>query len=277
MASVFKYAIKQSVKNGSEHGTSVAFRNSIMKDGVASMGDRQLASKISQALNLSGVADIPKASFLKEIDEIPEASLEKALAKTAKTSPEQFDDVIRRLHSGDEASHTALRKFYTDNPSLQSQIKASVGDNADTFFKGMDGSVKGLNESQIKNLGAAQAITRAGFAAADGGKKFFIKVWDSIGSGRALNTTRFGITVGVAWIVIDVLASLTGQTKLEFFSDLFEFIKDPSASLFANDDGDGINGSWQLTGLGQMVFGTVALFGIAIAVKLIKTLTPSEA
>ena len=277
MASVFKYAIKQSVKNGSELGTSVAFRNIIMKDGVASMGDRQLASKISQALNLSGVADIPKASFLKEIDEIPEASLEKALAKTAKTSPEQFDDVIRRLHSGDEASHTALRKFYTDNPSLQSQIKEGVGDNADTFFKGMDGSVKELNESQIKNLGAAQGITRAGFAAADGGKKFFTKVWDDIGTGKAWNRGKLVIGAGVAWVVIDVLASLTGQTKLEFFSDLFEFIKDPSASLFADDDGDGINGSWKLTSLGQMVFGTVALFGIALAVKLIKTLKPSEA
>ena len=277
MASVFRYAIKQSVKQGSELGTSVAFRNSIMKEGVASMGDRQLASRISQALNLSGVADIPKSSFLTEIDKIPEASLEKALAKTAKTSPEQFDDVIRRLHSGDEASHTALRKFYTDNPSLQSQIKASVGDNADTFFKGMDGSVKELSESQIKNLGAAQGITRAGFAAADGGKKFVMAVSDSIGSGRAGNWIKFLGGGLVVYTIIDVLASLTGQTKLEFFSDLFEFIKDPSASLFADDDGGGINGSWKLTSLGQMVFGTVAVFGIALAVKLIKTLKPSEA
>jgi hypothetical protein len=123
---------------------------------------------------------------------------------------------------------------------------------------------------------AAEGITRAGFAAADGGKKFFTKVWDDIGTGKAWNRGKFVMGAGVAWVVIDVLASLTGQTKLEFFSDLFEFIKDPSAALFADDDGDGINGSWQLTGLGKMVFGTVAIFGIALAVKLIKTLKPSE-
>jgi hypothetical protein len=240
---------------------------------MSALGDNSAA--ITNALNTSGT--IPIETFTITFRDLSDESVERTLRGMADgdaASQLQFDELVKEMVN---TNSTALRKFYTDNPSLQSQIKASVGDNADTFFKGMDGSVKGLNESQIKNLGAAQAITRAGFAAADGGKKFFIKVWDSIGSGRALNTTRFGITVGVAWIVIDVLASLTGQTKLEFFSDLFEFIKDPSASLFANDDGDGINGSWQLTGLGQMVFGTVALFGIAIAVKLIKTLTPSEA
>lgn len=240
---------------------------------MSALGDNSAA--ITNALNTSGT--IPIETFTITFRDLSDESVERTLRGMADgdaASQLQFDELVKEMVN---TNPTALRKFYTDNPSLQSQIKASVGDNADTFFKGMDGSVKELSESQIKNLGAAQAITRAGFAAADGGKKFFIKVWDSIGSGRALNTTRFGITVGVAWIVIDVLASLTGQTKLEFFSDLFEFIKDPSASLFANDDGDGINGSWQLTGLGQMVFGTVALFGIAIAVKLIKTLTPSEA
>jgi len=127
----------------------------------------------------------------------------------------------------------------------------------------MDGSVKELSESQIKNLGAAQGITRAGFAAADGGKKFFTKVWDDIGTGKAWNRGKFVMGAGVAWVVIDVLASLTGQTTLEFFSDLFEFIQDPSAALFDDDDGGGINGSWELTNLGKMVF--------------VKTLTPSEA
>ena len=271
MSSVLRYAIKEVAGEAAESSAIRSFRTNIIMDSVGT----QQRQTIAQALGQSGY--LPKANFIAELDEIPEAALEKGLVKTAQTNPEQFGKVMKQLSNGDEASKTALRKFYKDNPSLQSQIKAGVGDNADTFFKGMDGSVRELSESQINNLGAAQGITRAGFAAADGGKKFFTKVWDSIASGRALNTARFGFTVGVAWVVIDVLASLTGQTKLEFFSDLFEFIKDPSASLFADDDGGGINGSWQLTGLGKMVFGTVAIFGIAIAVKLVKTLTPSEA
>ena len=230
---------------------------------------------ITDALNTSGA--IPPNTFKSTFADITDENVERAfrgMADGDSASRLEFDKLVKEMV---DTNPTALRKFYKDNPSLQSQIKEGVGDNADTFFKGIDGSVRELSESQIKNLGAAQGITRAGFAAADGGKKFFTKVWDSIGSGRALNTARFGFTVGVAWVVIDVLASLTGQTKLEFFSDLFEFIKDPSASLFADDDGGGINGSWQLTGLGKMVFGTVAIFGIAIAVKLVKTLTPSEA
>lgn len=273
MSAIFRVAIKEAVSQGGEAGVNKAFRDTIMREGVASMSDRQAALTISNALNLSGVANIPKSSFLKEIDEIPEASLEKALAKTAKTSPEQFDDVIRRLHNGDEASQTALRQFYTDNPSLQSRIKVAVGDNAGSFFKGIDD----LTEEQLKNLGAAQKLTRAGFAAADGGKKFVMVVADSIGSGRAFNWLRLiGGGVGL-WVFLDVMSGVLGKTKLEFFSDLFEFIKDPSAALFANDDGSGVNGSWELTGLGQMVFGTVALFGVVVAVKLIKTLKPSEA
>ena len=160
MSAIFRVAIKEAVSQGGDAGVTLAFRDTIMRDGVASMSDRQAALRISNALNLSGVANIPKSSFLTEIDEIPEASLEKALAKTAKTSPEQFDDVIRRLHNGDEASQTALRQFYTDNPSLQSRIKVAVGDNAGSFFKGIDD----LTEEQLKNLGAAQKLTRAGFA-----------------------------------------------------------------------------------------------------------------
>ena len=81
----------------------------------------------------------------------------------------------------------------------------------------------------------------------------------------------------MVYTIIDVLSGLLGMTKMEFFSDLFEFVKDPSAALFSNDDGDGVHGTWELTGLGQMVFGTVAIFGIAVAVKLIKALKPSEA
>jgi len=40
---------------------------------------------------------------------------------------------------------------------------------------------------------------------------------------------------------------------------------------------DGETGDWELTTLGKSVFGLTAIFGIAAAVKLIKTLTPSEA
>ena len=271
MSSVLRYAIKEVAGEAAESSAIRSFRTNIIMDSVGT----QQRQTIAQALGQSGY--LPKANFISELNEIPEEALERGLVKTAQTNPEQFGKVMKQLSNGDEASKTALRKFYKDNPSLQSQIKAGVGDNADTFFKGMDGSVRELSESQINNLGAAQGITRAGFAAADGGKKFFTKVWDDIGTGKAWNRVKFGIGAGVAWVVIDVLASLTGQTKLEFFSDLFEFIKDPSASLFADDDGGGINGSWQLTGLGKMVFGTVAIFGIAIAVKLVKTLTPSEA
>ena len=242
---------------------------------MSALGDN--SAFITDALNTSGT--IPINTFTTTFNDLTDESVERAFRGMAggdAASKLQFDSVVKNMANGDDASKTALRKFYKDNPSLQSQIKAGVGDNADTFFKGMDGSVKELSESQIKNLGAAQGITRAGFAAADGGKKFVMAVSDSIGSGRAGNWIKFLGGGLVVYTIIDVLASLTGQTKLEFFSDLFEFIKDPSASLFADDDGDGINGSWKLTGLGQMVFGTVAIFGIALAVKLIKTLKPSE-
>ena len=271
MSSVLRYAIKEVAGEAAESSAIRSFRTNIIMDSVGT----QQRQTIAQALNQSGY--LPKANFIAELNEIPEAALERGLVKTAQTNPEQFGKVMKQLSNGDEASKTALRKFYKDNPSLQSQIKAGVGDNADTFFKGMDGSVKELSESQMKNLGAAQGITRAGFAAADGGKKFVMAVSDSIASGRAGNWVRFIGGGIVVYTIIDVLASLTGQTKLEFFSDLFEFIQDPSASLFDNDDGEGINGSWELTNLGKMVFGTVALFGIAVAVKLVKTLTPSTA
>ena len=238
---------------------------------MSALGDNSAA--ITNALNTSGT--IPIETFTITFRDLSDESVERTLRGMADgdaASQLQFDELVKEMV---DTNPTALRKFYTDNPSLQSNIKKAIPDDA-TIFKGMDGSVKELSESQIKNLGAAQGMTRAGFAAADGGKKFFTKVWDDIGTGKAWNRGKFVIGAGVAWFIIDVLASLTGQTKLEFFSDLFEFIKDPSASLFADDDGGGINGSWKLTGLGQMVFGTVAIFGIALAVKLIKTLKPSE-
>jgi len=240
---------------------------------MSALGDN--SAFITDALNTSGT--IPINTFTTTFNDLTDESVERAfrgMAEGNSASKLQFDNIVKEMV---DTNPTALRKFYKDNPSLQSQIKAGVGDNADTFFKGMDGSVKELSESQIKNLGAAQGITRAGFAAADGGKKFVMAVSDSIASGRAGNWVRFIGGGIVVYTIIDVLASLTGQTKLEFFSDLFEFIQDPSASLFADDDGGGINGSWELTNLGKMVFGTVAIFGIAIAVKLFKTLTPSEA
>ncbi len=261
-----------------QNSSSLALRRHFLDSAsrnlnMSALGDNSAA--ITNALNTSGT--IPIETFTITFRDLTDESVERAfrgMADGDAASQLQFDELVKEMVN---TNPTALRKFYTDNPSLQSQIKAGVGDNADTFFKGIDGSVKELNESQIKNLGAAQAITRAGFAAADGGKKFVMAVSDSIGSGRAGNWIKFLGGGLVVYTIIDVLASLTGQTKLEFFSDLFEFIKDPSASLFADDDGDGINGSWKLTSLGQMVFGTVALFGIALAVKLIKTLKPSEA
>ena len=240
---------------------------------MSALGDN--SAFITDALNTSGT--IPINTFTTTFNDLSDESVEIALRGMAEgnsASKLQFENIVHEMVA---TTPTALRKFYKDNPSLQSQIKAGVGDNADTFFKGMDGSVKELSESQIKNLGAAQGITRAGFAAADGGKKFVMAVSDSIASGRAGNWVRFIGGGIVIYTIIDVLASLTGQTKLEFFSDLFEFIQDPSASLFADDDGGGINGSWELTNLGKMLFGTVAIFGIAVAVKLFKTLTPSEA
>lgn len=240
---------------------------------MSALGDN--SAFITDALNTSGT--IPINTFTTTFNDLSDESVEIALRGMAEgnsASKLQFDNIVKEMV---DTNPTALRKFYKDNPSLQSQIKAGVGDNADTFFKGMDGSVKELSESQIKNLGAAQGITRAGFAAADGGKKFVMAVSDSIASGRAGNWVRFIGGGLVVYTIIDVLASLTGQTKLEFFSDLFEFIQDPSASLFADDDGGGINGSWELTNLGKMLFGTVAIFGIAVAVKLFKTLMPSEA
>ncbi len=271
-------SLRSSILLRATRQSNIAFRRNFLDSAsrnlnMSALGDNSAA--ITNALNTSGT--IPIETFTITFRDLSDESVERTLRGMADgdaASQLQFDELVKEMV---DTNPTALRKFYTDNPSLQSQIKESVGDNADTFFKGMDGSVKELSESQIKNLGAAQGITRAGFAAADGGKKFFTKVWDDIGTGKAWNRVKFGIGAGVAWFVIDVLASLTGQTKLEFFSDLFEFIKDPSASLFADDDGGGINGSWKLTGLGQMVFGTVAIFGIAVAVKLIKTLTPSEA
>ena len=181
MSSVLRYAIKEVAGEAAESSAIRSFRTNIIMDSVGT----QQRQRIAQALGQSGY--LPKANFISELDEIPEATLERALVKTAQTNPEQFGKVMKQLSNGDEASKTALRKFYTDNPSLQSQIKAGVGDNADTFFKGMGGSVKELSESQINNLGAAQGITRAGFAAADGGKKFFTKVWDDIGTGKAWN------------------------------------------------------------------------------------------
>jgi hypothetical protein len=238
---------------------------------MSALGDN--SAFITEALNTSGT--IPINTFTTTFNDLTDESVERAfrgMAEGNSASKLEFDNIVKEMV---DTNPTALRKFYTDNPSLQSNIKKAIPDDA-TIFKGMDGSVKELSESQIKNLGAAQGMTRAGFAAADGGKKFFTKVWDDIGTGKAWNRGKFVIGAGVAWVIIDVLASLTGQTKLEFFSDLFEFIKDPSAALFADDDGGGINGSWKLTGLGQMVFGTVAIFGIALAVKLIKTLKPSE-
>jgi len=239
---------------------------------MSALGDN--SAFITDALNTSGT--IPINTFTTTFNDLSDESVERALRGMVDgdaASQLEFDNIVKEMV---DTNPTALRKFYKDNPSLQSNIKKALPDDT-AFFKGMDGSVKELSESQIKNLGAAQGITRAGFAAADGGKKFVMAVSDSIGSGRAGNWIKFLGGGLVVYTIIDVLASLTGQTKLEFFSDLFEFIKDPSASLFADDDGGGINGSWKLTGLGQMVFGTVAIFGIAVAVKLIKTLTPSEA
>ena len=269
-SSILKQASKNTIGAGLRESFFQSAFRTLPTDGLA--GTNRAA--IQDALGKSGAID--KTVFSSRLGKMSDDSVNDALVIMAKDSPAEFDVLMRNMYADDTGGRTALKKFYKENPSIQSNIKKALPDDT-AFFKGIDGSVKELSESQIKNLGAAQGITRAGFAAADGGKKFFTKVWDSIASGRALNTTRFGITVGVAWIVIDVLASLTGQTKLEFFSDLFEFIKDPSASLFADDDGDGINGSWKLTSLGQMVFGMVALFGIAVAVKLIKTLKPSEA
>ena len=273
MSAIFRVAIKEAVSQGGEAGVNKAFRDTIMREGVASMSDRQAALTISNALNLSGVANIPKSSFLKEIDEIPEASLEKALAKTAKTSPEQFDDVIRRLHNGDEASQTALRQFYTDNPSLQSRIKVAVGDNAGSFFKGIDE----LTPAQRK--AATKEMAKPHFNKADGGRAWFGKVWDSMtvknlesATGAAKNIGWLSLTVGVAWTVMSVIGFLTGKDMVEIFSDFFEFVKNPAGVLF-----DGETGDWTLTSLGKGVFGVVAILGVAAAVKVFKTLTPSEA
>lgn len=265
------------LKQASKDTIGVGLRNSFFQSAFRTLPSDGLAgtnrAAIQDALGKSGAID--KTTFSSRLGKMSDDSVNDSLVIMAKDSPAEFDVLMRNMYADDTGGRTALKKFYKENPSIQSNIKKALPDDT-AFFKGMDGSVKELSESQIKNLGAAQGITRAGFAAADGGKKFFTKVWDDIGTGKAWNRGKFVIGVGVAWVIIDVLASLTGQTKLEFFSDLFEFIKDPSASLFADDDGGGINGSWKLTGLGQMVFGTVAIFGIALAVKLIKTLKPSE-
>ena len=266
------------LKQASKDTIGVGLRNSFFQSAFRTLPSDGLAgtnrAAIQDALGKSGAID--KTTFSSRLGKMSDDSVNDSLVIMAKDSPAEFDVLMRNMYADDTGGRTALKKFYKENPSIQSNIKKALPDDT-AFFKGMDGSVKELSESQIKNLGAAQGITRAGFAAADGGKKFVMAVSDSIGSGRAGNWIKFLGGGLVVYTIIDVLASLTGQTKLEFFSDLFEFIKDPSASLFADDDGGGINGSWKLTSLGQMVFGTVAVFGIALAVKLIKTLKPSEA
>ena len=265
-SSILKQATKDSIGAGLRKSFLESAIRTLPSDGLAGT-NRAL---IQDALGKSGA--IPKTTFTTRLGKMSDDSVNDALVIMARDSPAEFDVLMRNMYADDTGGRAALKKFYKENPSIQSNIKKALPDDT-AFFKGIDD----LTEEQLKNLGAAQKLTRAGFAAADGGKKFFTKVWDDIGTGKAWNRGKFVMGAGVAWVVIDVLASLTGQTKLEFFSDLFEFIKDPSKSLFANDDGSGVNGSWELTGLGQMVFGTVAIFGIAVAVKLIKTLTPSEA
>jgi hypothetical protein len=111
------------------------------------------------------------------------------------------------------------------------------------------------------------------FAKADGGRLWFGKVWDSMtvknlesATGAARNIGALGLTVGFLWTVMSVISFLSGKDMLEIFSDFFEFVKNPAGSLF-----DGEKGDWTLTPLGKMAFGTAAVFGIAVTVKLFKT------
>tara|TARA_R110001583_G_scaffold42132_1_gene133904 strand:+ start:595 stop:1407 length:813 start_codon:yes stop_codon:yes gene_type:complete len=266
MASVFRYAIKQVAGEAAETSATTAFRKNIMADAIASMGDKQQAQIISQALNLSGNANIPKASFLSEIDNIPEEALEKSLVKTAQTNPDEFAKVMKQLHSGDDASQVALRKFYKANPDLQVKIKSAIP-NADTFFRNLDE----LSPAQRK--AATKKMAEPNFAKADGGRLWFGKVWDSMtvknlesATGAARNIGALGLTVGFLWTVMSVISFLSGKDMLEIFSDFFEFVKNPAGSLF-----DGEKGDWTLTPLGKMAFGTAAVFGIAVTVKLFNT------
>jgi len=272
MSTVFRYAIKQVAGEAAETSATAAFRKNIMKDAVASMGDNQKAQIISQALNLSNGANIPKASFLSEIDNIPEEALEKGLVKTAKSNPQEFSKVMKQLHSGDEASQVALRNFYKANPDLQVKIKSSIP-NGDNFFRNIDE----LSPAQRKAI--IEIMAAPHFAKADGGRAWFGKVWDSMtvknldsATGAAKNIGILGLGAGLVWTVMSIIGFVTGKDMVEIFSDFFDFVKNPAGALF-----DGETGDWTLTSLGKGVFGVVAIFGIAAAIKVFKTLTPSEA
>jgi len=265
-SSILKQATKDSIGAGLRKSFLESAIRTLPSDGLAGT-NRAL---IQDALGESGA--IPKTTFSSRLGKMSDDSVNDALVIMARDSPAEFDVLMRNMYADDTGGRAALKKFYKENPSIQSNIKKALPDDT-AFFKGIDE----LTPAQRK--AATKEMAEPHFNKADGGRAWFGKVWDSMtvknlesATGAAKNIGWLSLTVGVAWTVMSVIGFLTGKDMVEIFSDFFEFVKNPAGALF-----DGETGDWELTTLGKSVFGLTAIFGIAAAVKLIKTLTPSEA
>ena len=259
-SSIIKQATKDSIGAGLRKSFLESAIRTLPSDGLAGT-NRAL---IQDALGKSGA--IPKTTFTTRLGKMSDDSVNDALVIMARDNPSEFDILMKNMYADDTGGRASLKKFYKEHPSIQSNIKKALPDDT-AFFKGIDE----LSPAQRK--AATKKMAEPNFAKADGGRLWFGKVWDSMtvknlesATGAARNIGALGLTVGFLWTVMSVISFLSGKDMLEIFSDFFEFVKNPAGSLF-----DGEKGDWTLTPLGKMAFGTAAVFGIAVTVKLFKT------